>query len=87
MELPDAKALKELADACRKAGITSFKGGGFEFTLGDKPEPTKRKRKSTVYNSQTVNDQEFQTDSLTEEQLLMWSAVDPSQENSAEETQ
>jgi hypothetical protein len=40
MDLTNPKALKKLAETCRKAGITSFKGFGVEFTLGDIP-PTK----------------------------------------------
>lgn len=41
MSLPSLspKELQKLAAACRKAGITSFKGYGIEFTLGAEPLP------------------------------------------------
>lgn len=69
----DPKALKKLAAACRKAGIKSFKGHGVEFTLTDEdpaPKVHKNSRPEPSYESVAA---EFQADTLTEEQLLMWS--------------
>ncbi len=68
MDLPDPKALKKLADACRKAGITSFKGNGFEFTLGDKPGAAKPKAAPEASGNDS-----FSSDSISEEALLFWS--------------
>ncbi len=42
MELKTPKDLKSLAEACRKAGISEFKGFGVEFTLS--PVTPKRRR-------------------------------------------
>lgn len=75
----DPKALKKLADACRKAGITHFKNAEFEFTLSpDGPVSNYKKRKAKVQESSII-DENFQSDQLTDEQLLMWSALDPSE--------
>lgn len=68
------KELKKLVKACRDMGITTYKGPDFEFTLGD--VPAKPQRKSTAARSQSNTDDNstFETDTLTEDQLLMWSA-------------
>lgn len=78
MNLPDPKALKKLAAACRKAGIKTYKCGDLEFTLTDEApvsdyKATKRKQAPTKVSDVDVA---FDTDSLTEEQLLMWSTGD-----------
>lgn len=71
MDLPNAKDLKKLADMCRKAGIKSFKGNGIEFTLSeDAPVSTYKKAKA----AQNSPDKDFESDGLTEEELLFWSA-------------
>ena len=51
----DPKSLKKLADACRKAGITTFKGFGMEFTLAPQTQPkvVKRASKQTQADQQT----------------------------------
>lgn len=77
-DIPDYKILKRLADSCRKAGIKSFKGFGMEFTLSDEPpmsayKLTKRQKES-ARTVTTSSDSKFETDSLTEDQLLMWSS-------------
>lgn len=71
METPNLKLLKKLADSCRKAGIKEFEGYGFKFTLSD-VLPEKKSSKITQLNT---ND-DFETDSLTEEQLLNWSVTE-----------
>lgn len=78
MNLPDPKALKKLAAACRKAGIKTYKCGDLEFTLTDEApvsdyKAAKRKQAPTKVSDVDVA---FDTDSLTEEQLLMWSTGD-----------
>lgn len=75
-EIPDYKILKKLADSCRKAGIKSFKGFGMEFTLSDDlPVSTYKQSKMTkVESSSTVlGDDGIETDSLSEDALMMWS--------------
>lgn len=73
--------LKKWASACRKAGIKSFKGEGFEFTLTDDQPLSyykRRKLKSNPAASSLITPQEMiETDTLTEDQLLFWSGEDP----------
>ena len=72
MQLPDAKELKRLADACRKAGIVKFKGGGIEFELSSEaPESSYKKAKATKAFHQDSGDVE--TDEPSPEELLLWS--------------
>ncbi len=67
------KELKKLAAACRKAGIKSYKDSNFEFTLADHlPSVTRRSKKAS--RMPTAATGPFETDSLTDEQLLMWSS-------------
>lgn len=73
----DYKALKKIADACRKAGITHFKNADFEFTLSPDGPVSNYKKKQNKETFSSNNDI-LSTDSLTDEQLLMWSALDPS---------
>lgn len=68
---PDAKALKKLAIACRKAGISHFKGEGFEFTLSDEDPKLAKKRQAATL---PAIGGAFQSDSLTEDQLKFWSS-------------
>lgn len=73
MNSADLKTLKKLADVCRKAGIKSYKDSSFEFTLtDDKPVSSYRKRPKS--NSLITTDDEFKSDTLSNEELLMWSA-------------
>lgn len=83
MSLPDYKALKKLADTCRKVGIKSFKNADLEFTLSDDfvaKQATKRSRNAGKENTSSIAHDIIQSDTLTEDQLLFYSTVDPSQE-------
>lgn len=72
METPNLKLLKKLADACRKAGIKDFEGYGFKFSLSDHvPSARSAKKEAQITASDT-----FDTDTLTEEQLLNWSVTE-----------
>lgn len=76
VDLPDFKQLKKLADACRKAGIKTFKGHGLEFTLTeDLPPPSdyKRKKAETKPVVNHAGPDRPETDQLTEDELLYWS--------------
>ena len=82
MALPTVKELKKLAAGCRKAGIKSLKCEGFEFTLTDyTPEPKLKAAAQTaqVGDVRSVIDQDFETEALTQDQLLGWSC-DPTEE-------
>lgn len=88
MELPSAKELKKLADACRKAGIISFKGGGIEFTLSDEAPISSHKRAKAAKVA-FVEQGDIETDSPSPEELLMWSvgggvSLDPNETKAAE---
>lgn len=72
MALPTPKELLQLAKACRKAGIVTFKGEGVEFTLADKPSKSIKKTKS-VNNSPVISQGDW--DSLSELDKLMYSSA------------
>lgn len=74
-KFPTSKELKKLADACRKAGITSFKGGGIEITFSDNPAPTatRRRRAASAPQETPAAEGPFKSDTLSEEELLFWS--------------
>ena len=86
MDLQDPKALKKLVDSCRKAGITTFKGFGVEFTVGPEPEKRHRRKAERTIEVQGPNgkeriaayaapkDETIHTDTPTEEELLFWSS-------------
>jgi hypothetical protein len=76
----DPKELKKLVKTCRSLGINHYKGEGFEFTLGDAPEKPKRITAKSVTNHEQP--EEIESDTLTEDQLLMWSVShsDPSEQ-------
>jgi hypothetical protein len=76
----DAKALKKIADACRKAGITHYKCAEFELTISPDAPPSNYKRRQAAKDpSPATADEVIKTDTLTEEQLLLWSSVDPNE--------
>ena len=73
------KELIKLAAACRKAGIKSYKTQDFEFTLTDDMPVKQSKNQQPTYKDSIQGDS-VETDSLTQDQLLMWSAVSPEDE-------
>ncbi len=75
MNLPDPKALKKLVETCRKVGIKTFKGEGFEFTLTDEsPKVVKQKQVTAPVIASTPD--EFDSGPImTEEQMLYWSTT------------
>jgi hypothetical protein len=73
------KEIKKLADACRRAGIKSFKNAEVEFTLSDVLPTThtrsKRGNKSTIAQDLEQPDAIINNeDDLSEEELLFWSS-------------
>jgi len=77
-KLPNAKELKKLAEACRKAGIKAFKGYGIEFTLSDEAPVSNYKKRAPEANKSVIghSNNPFESDTLTDDQLLMWSVSD-----------
>lgn len=67
--------LKKLVKLCRDMGISHYKGEGFEFTLTvDAPEPKKTKAAQATAMSVDNGDASIESDLLSPEQLLWWSA-------------
>jgi hypothetical protein len=77
-----AKEIKKLADACRKAGIKSFKNSEVEFTLSDLAPTVTRRRRTVISPAQenisaTLSQPEVIADDtagLSEEEILFWSS-------------
>lgn len=64
------KELLKLASACRKAGITTYRCGDIEFTLGVTEQ-------SKVVNQDKADIQGAVTsDEPSDDDLLMWSVMD-----------
>lgn len=78
----DPKALKKLVKTCREMGIKHYKGDGFEFELtAEAPVKRALPRKSAQERAITDEPQtnpDFDTDTLTEDQILMWSVQEDS---------
>lgn len=83
MTLPSAKELKQLAKACRAAGITSFEGGGVKFTLGDIPQPKLANKESKPTVKQGLGENTIESDELSPETLLFWSTRGDKEEEGA----
>lgn len=83
MQLPDPKALKKLADTCRKAGIIHFKSPEFEFTLDPDYQLKVDSKKPTVNHG--ITDQ-VESDSLSPEELMLWSAPNYGEEIAKDES-
>lgn len=80
MALPDPKELKKIAATCRKVGIKHFRCEGFEFTLTDEdPQAVKPQARRPENPLETIN-AEIASDSLSEEELLLWSVTDQADE-------
>lgn len=75
----DVKELERIAKACRKAGIKTFKGFGMEFTLTeDLPQSAYKQAKAAKgpKTESNVGSDMIESDSLTDEALLLWSVQD-----------
>lgn len=71
------KELKKLAAACRKAGISHFKSAEYEFTLTDEVPVSTYKTKQASKPAAGAPDAKFESDSLSEDELLFWSTGTP----------
>lgn len=76
MELPSAKQLAALAKACRKCGITSFKGAGIEFTLSPEAPVKIVNKPSRATAPADLGENVIETDELGPEALMFWSTSD-----------
>lgn len=66
------KELKRLAAACRKAGISHFKSADYEFTLTEE-QPKSAYRQAKAATQPSGDSGKFESDSLTNDELLFWS--------------
>lgn len=72
MNIPDLKQLDKLVQLCRKRGVKVIKIDNMELTLSDEA-PTKSKKKQELpAGTPSI----FESDSLTDEQLLQWSVME-----------
>jgi hypothetical protein len=94
MIVKDLKDLQKIIQLCRKTGVESIKIDNVEFHLGALPKATKRNKNidleafpesnikipqfTPVTTEETSTTDVIATDELTDEQLLMWSAQDSS---------
>lgn len=71
----DLKELKKLAAACRKAGISHFKSEQYEFTLTEEqPKSAYKLTKETAKSAgKLTSNAKFESDSLSEDELMFWS--------------
>ncbi len=74
MPLPNAKELVKLANACRKAGISTFRGDGIEFTLTQAIPVAKASKKSIQEALQAANEP-VESDEIGYDALLNWSVI------------
>lgn len=87
MDLKTPKDIKTLAEACRKAGISAFKGFGVEFTLAPAAPKSRRGVKEPVASELTAFEKDLakaqsqvaKADAMTaktpsEQEILFWSS-------------
>lgn len=75
MHLPKAKDLKQLAKACREAGITHFKNEHFEINVSEEaPQKARKSKEPQKTENVSPANEKFTSDSLSDADLLMWSA-------------
>lgn len=75
----DIKELKQLAKACREAGIRSFKNSEVEFTLSeDAPVSNYKKRKANKVEEDIKS--VLLSNDPSEEDMLFWSVTEAQQE-------
>lgn len=78
MKIESLNDLNKLMKLCRSQGIESIKIDNVEFRMGDVPlKVTKTKATIATVNAAGVitEHDKIETDGLTPEQLLMWSAT------------
>lgn len=85
MTLPDLKQLDKMIQLCKKRGVQSVEINGLKLVFAEEPsKPTRSRKAKSTQGSGEVDDGKIESDSLTEQQLLMWSVSDPSEEPAKE---
>ena len=75
MDTPDLKLLQQLAKTCRKAGISSYEGFGFKFTLGDVTPATRKRPVAKNLDKRDLGENTVESDELSPEALMFWSST------------
>lgn len=74
MNLPDLKKLKDIINLCRKTGVQSIEIDGVKIVMGEErarnPSPSKQAPGAASYLDQASV---FESDSPSDEDLLLWS--------------
>jgi hypothetical protein len=75
----DLKQLQKLAKLCRSLGVTHIKNGDFELELSSNQPATRqrRSRKAVPIVEGDALDENFESDSLSPEDLMLWSSSNP----------
>jgi len=89
MSLPDLKELNKLITLCRKRGVDYIKAGDLELQLNGDPftlkKARKRKGRPQAESQEEISEPgSIESDGLTDDQKLFWSAQDPSLEPATE---
>lgn len=74
MNLPDLKQLDKLIVLCRKRGVKVIKIDNMELILNE--ELPNKPIKASAKTAPAPTNDIFQTDTLTDEQLLNWSVME-----------
>lgn len=86
MTITTQKELQQVIQLCRKLGVESIKIDNIEFQLGPMPQTKKKEVKTESYfdlpseadikipQYTPPKVEQFTSDEITEDQLLMWSA-------------
>lgn len=68
------KLLKKIADECRKAGVTRFKGFGLELEISaEAPQSKYKQQKAKAAPVQHAGPDQPEVEGLSEEDMLFWS--------------
>ncbi len=79
MNLPDLKQLDKIIALCRKRGVKSIKIDNVELTLSEDVPTSKYKAAKAAKTPQGGGPDLFNTDELSSEELLFWSADAPAE--------
>ena len=85
MKIDNIKELQKVIQLCRKLGVEVLKTDGVELVLGPAPEGKAARKYHSTLPTKAVfapggitEDTKVLTDELSPDQMLFWSAQDPS---------
>jgi len=82
MNLPDLKQLDKIIALCRKRGVSEITVDNMTVKLGDMPSKPGSKKSQASTGSEVMSGiaADFEADGLTQDQLLMWSSQQMTEE-------